>query len=92
MPFELVNAPATFQAMINHGFRDMLDQGALAFMDEGSWPTHIENLRPPMTKAPQVYGAVASEAAARGGCAMVWDRNGKFTGWIYEIQHESNPK
>lgn len=34
MPFGLVNAPATFQAMINHVFRDMLDQGTLAFMDD----------------------------------------------------------
>ena len=34
MPFGLVNAPATFQAMINHIFRDMLDQGTLAFMDD----------------------------------------------------------
>src|SRR5436853_4401753 len=34
MPFGLVNAPATFQSMINHIFRDMLDQGMLAFMDD----------------------------------------------------------
>ena len=32
--FGLINAPAAFQAMINHVFRDMLDQGALAFMDD----------------------------------------------------------
>ena len=34
MPFGLVNAPATFQSMINHIFRDMLDQGVLAFVDD----------------------------------------------------------
>ena len=34
MPFGLSNAPATFQSMINHIFRDMLDQGLLAFMDD----------------------------------------------------------
>jgi hypothetical protein len=34
MPFGLVNAPATFQSMINHIFRDLLDQGVLAFMDD----------------------------------------------------------
>lgn len=34
MPFGLVNAPATFQATINHIFRDMLDRGVLEFMDE----------------------------------------------------------
>ena len=34
MPFGLVNAPATFQSMINHIFRNMLDQGVLAFVDD----------------------------------------------------------
>ena len=34
MPFSLVNTPATFQGMINNIFRDMLDQGMSAFMDD----------------------------------------------------------
>ena len=34
MSFGLVNAPATFQGMINNIFRDMLDQGMSAFMDD----------------------------------------------------------
>ena len=34
MPFGLSNAPATFQGMINHVFRDTLDQGMSAFMDD----------------------------------------------------------
>ena len=34
MPFGLVNAPATFHSMINHIFRDMLDKGMIAFMDD----------------------------------------------------------
>ena len=34
MPFGLVNVPATFQGMINHIFRDMLDQGMSAFMND----------------------------------------------------------
>ena len=34
MPFGLVNALATFQGMINNIFRDMLDQGMSAFMDD----------------------------------------------------------
>ena len=34
MPFGLVNAPATFQSIINHIFRDMLDKGMIAFMDD----------------------------------------------------------
>ena len=34
IPFGLVNAPATFQGIINNVFRDMLDQGMSAFMDD----------------------------------------------------------
>lgn len=34
MPFGLTNAHAAFQSMINHIFRDMLDQGTVAFMDD----------------------------------------------------------
>ena len=34
MPFGLVNAPATFQGMINNIFWDMLDQGMSALMDD----------------------------------------------------------
>ena len=32
MPFGLVSTPATFQSMINHIFRDMLDKGMITFM------------------------------------------------------------
>ena len=34
MPFGLCNAPSTFQSMINHVFRDMLDAGGIAYMDD----------------------------------------------------------
>jgi hypothetical protein len=34
MPFGLMNAPATFQDMMNHIFRDMLDQGVIAYIDD----------------------------------------------------------
>ena len=34
MPFSLVNAPVTFQGMINNIFRDMLNQGMSAFMHD----------------------------------------------------------
>jgi hypothetical protein len=33
MPFGLTNAPAIFQDIINHIFRDMLDQGVIAYID-----------------------------------------------------------
>jgi hypothetical protein len=34
IPFGLCNAPATFQDMINHIFRDLLDQGLVAYIDD----------------------------------------------------------
>jgi hypothetical protein len=34
MPFGLCNAPATFQDMIKHIFRDLLDQGLVAYIDD----------------------------------------------------------
>jgi hypothetical protein len=34
MPFGLCNAPTTFQDMINHIFRDLLDQGLMAYIDD----------------------------------------------------------
>jgi hypothetical protein len=34
MPFGLCNAPATFQDMVNHIFRDMMDLGLLAYIDD----------------------------------------------------------
>jgi hypothetical protein len=33
MPFRLSNAPATFQNMINHIFRDLLDLGLIVYLD-----------------------------------------------------------
>jgi hypothetical protein len=34
MPFGLSNAPATFQNMINHIFRDLLDLGFIVYLDD----------------------------------------------------------
>lgn len=34
MPFGLMNAPATFQALTNYIFRDLLDAGLLVYMDD----------------------------------------------------------
>ena len=34
MPFGLCNAPSTFQSMINGIFRDLLDEGVIAYLDD----------------------------------------------------------
>jgi len=34
MPFGLCNTPSTFQEMINDVFRDMLDVGVIAYMED----------------------------------------------------------
>ncbi|CCE27835.1 uncharacterized protein CPUR_01309 [Claviceps purpurea 20.1] len=34
MPFGLMNAPATFQALMNHIFHDLLDAGVLVYIDD----------------------------------------------------------
>jgi len=34
MPFGLCNAPSTFQGMINNVFRDLVDVGLIAYMDD----------------------------------------------------------
>ena len=45
MPFGLSTAPATFQGIINHIFRDTLDQGMSAFMDDIIiWSQTLEGL------------------------------------------------
>ena len=45
MPFGLSNAPATFHGMINHIFRDTLEQGMSAFLDDIIiWSQTLEGL------------------------------------------------
>jgi len=34
MPFELVNAPATFQTMMNKILREFLDHGVVVYLDD----------------------------------------------------------
>lgn len=34
MPMGLINAPATFQSMMNHIFRDLIDAGLLVYLDD----------------------------------------------------------
>src|SRR4051812_47989376 len=55
MPFGLCNAPSTFQSMINDVFRDVLDEGVIAYMDDiliysESLEEHVELVRRVMQK------------------------------------------
>ena len=40
----------------------------------------------------KAYQAVIGEAAARGDGVKVWDKHGKFAGWVWEIQSELKSK
>ena len=81
MPFGLINAPATFQAMINHIFRDMLDQGTIAFMDDiavhhATLEGHDEILREVLTRLRDNGLCIAPEKC-------VWAQNHiEFLGYI----------
>ena len=55
------------------------------------WPDAIE-MRPATDKALEAYQIVIDEAASRGDGGKVCDKNGKFTGWVWDIQHELGPK
>ena len=46
---------------------------------------------PAMDKALKAYQTVIDEAVT-WDCRKVWDKHGKFTGWVWEIQHELKPK
>ena len=81
MPFGLINAPATFQAMINHIFRDMLDQGTIAFMDDisvhhATLDGHNKILHEVLTRLQDNGLCIAPEK-----CVWVQDRI-KFLGYI----------
>lgn len=34
MPMGLINAPATFQSLMNHIFMDLIDSGLLVYLDD----------------------------------------------------------
>jgi hypothetical protein len=76
MPFGLSNAPATFQDMMNHIFRDMLDQGVIAYIDDETEEKHDELIRE-VLKRFEENGLVISPEKC------VWGRNKvEFLGYI----------
>lgn len=49
---------------------------------DAPWPVPLVRCRLSMLKAVRVYRAVVDGAAVRGVRTKVWDKSGKFTGWI----------
>ena len=64
MPFSLVNAPATFQAMMNKILREFLDHGVVVYLDDiliysNSEEEHIELVRKVLAKLKEHQLAVS---------------------------------
>ena len=64
MPFELCNAPATFQGMMNEVLREFLDQGVVVYLDDvviysKDKKCHIELVQKVLAKLAQYNLAVA---------------------------------
>ena len=65
MPFGLMNAPSTFQSLMNEVFRPWLRKFVLVFFDDilvysGDWPTHLQHLEE-VLKLLQQHGLVANK-------------------------------
>ena len=56
MPFGLTNAPAMFQRLMNHTFRELLQQFLEVFLDDlcvhSSWGEHLKCMRKVFEKCP----------------------------------------
>jgi hypothetical protein len=81
MPFGLTNAPATFQDMMNHIFRDMLDQGVIVYIDNILIYTEIEEEHDELVK--EVLKRLEENGLVISPEKCVWVRNRvEFLGYI----------
>jgi hypothetical protein len=81
MPFGLTNAPATFQDMMNHIFRDMLDQGVIAYIDDVLIYAEREEKHDELVK--DVLKRLEENALVISTEKCVWGRNKvEFLGYI----------
>ena len=75
MPFGLMNAPSTFQSLMNEVFRPWLRKFVLVFFDDilvysGDWPTHLQHLEE-VLKLLQQHGLVANKRKCLFGQSTV---------------------
>jgi hypothetical protein len=81
MPFGLTNAPATFQDMINHIFRDMLDQGVIAYIDDILIYAETEEQHDELVK--EVLKRLEENGLVTSPEKCIWGRNRmEFLGYI----------
>jgi hypothetical protein len=81
MPFGLTNIPATFQDMMNHIFRDMLDQGVIAYIDDILIYAEIEEKHDELVK--EVLKRLEENGLVISPEKCVWARNKvEFLGYI----------
>jgi hypothetical protein len=81
MPFGLTNTPATFQDMMNHIFRDMLDQGVIAYIDDILIYAETEEKHDELVK--EVLKRLEENGLVISPEKYVWGRNKvEFLGYI----------
>jgi hypothetical protein len=81
MPFGLTNALATFQDMMNHIFRDILDQGVIAYIDDVLIYAETEEKHDELVK--EVLKRLEENGLVISPEKCVWARNRvEFLGYI----------
>jgi hypothetical protein len=85
MPFGLTNTPAIFQDIINHIFRDMLDQGVMAYINNVLIYAEIEKKHDELVK--EVLKRLEENGLVISPEKCVWARNRvEFLGYIISKQ------